>query len=105
MDERITTIQHKGKAILYANFSSLKGQEVVTLAQRLPAATITALTAATCGVLTGFVGFRSADLGHSSNYSRNPLAVNPRTWKNQCFQGFSSNSPNYGWVRRIGGGL
>ena len=31
---------------------------------RHPAATITALTAATCGVLTGFVGFRSADLGH-----------------------------------------
>ncbi len=32
---------------------------------RLPAATITALTAATCGVLTGFVSFRPADLGHN----------------------------------------
>jgi hypothetical protein len=39
MDERITTIRHKGKAILYADFSSLKGQDVVALAKLIPAAT------------------------------------------------------------------
>jgi hypothetical protein len=32
---------------------------------RLTAATITTLTAATGEVLTGFVGFRSANLGHT----------------------------------------
>ncbi len=39
MDERITTIQHKGKAILYADFTNLKGQDVVALAKLLPVAT------------------------------------------------------------------
>ena len=35
---------------------------------RLPAATITALTVATCGVLAEFVSLRPADLGQSGSY-------------------------------------
>lgn len=33
---------------------------------RRSAATVTTLTAATCGVLTGFMSFRPADLGHAA---------------------------------------
>jgi hypothetical protein len=39
MDERITTIQHKGKEILSVDFSNLKGEEVVALIQQIPEAT------------------------------------------------------------------
>lgn len=35
---------------------------------RHSAATFTTLTAATCGVLTGFMGSRPADLGHGQSY-------------------------------------
>jgi len=35
---------------------------------RRPAAAITALSAATCGVLTRFMGFRPTDLGHGKSY-------------------------------------
>src|SRR5687768_17421843 len=45
---------------------------------RLPAATITALTAATCGVLTGFVSFRPTDLGHASKTTRARNGGQPR---------------------------
>ena len=43
---------------------------------RQPGATITTLTAATCGVLTGFVGFRPTDLGHTSKLLGAPSEVN-----------------------------
>ena len=46
---------------------------------RQPAATITALTAATCGVLTGFVGSRSADLGHAPKLRAELTRVNRST--------------------------
>ena len=50
---------------------------------RHPAATIAALTAATCGVLTGFVGFRSADLGHNPRYPRAGLSSSADSQKSK----------------------
>ena len=39
MDERITTIQHRGKEILYVDFSNMKGDALVALIKQIPAAT------------------------------------------------------------------
>ena len=38
MDERITIIQHKGRAILSVDFSNMTGKEVIALAEQLPEA-------------------------------------------------------------------
>ena len=59
---------------------------------RHSAATVTSLTAATCTVLTGFMGFRPADLGHPQSYPDAGVGVNaacpsPRVARRQCRPG------------------
>ena len=39
MDERLTIVEHKGKKILYVDFTNMEGEALVALIKQIPAAT------------------------------------------------------------------